>query len=64
MITGTVVREQTLIRCFRCDVPYISQAYLDHLKQKAGPDELPHIDPLMCPSCARNDRVFAFGTWP
>jgi NADPH-dependent glutamate synthase beta subunit-like oxidoreductase len=64
MITGTVVRKQTLMRCSRCDVPYISQAYLDHLKQKAGPDELPYIDPLMCSSCTRNERAFAFGSWP
>lgn len=64
MITGTVVREQELMRCSKCDVPYISRAYLDHLKQKAGSDELPSIDPLMCPSCTRNERVFAFGSWP
>ena len=57
VITGTVVREQKLLPCSRCGEPFMSQAYLDHMKNRVGPEAFDHLDRLLCASCARAKRT-------
>ena len=64
VITGTVVRRQRLLKCADCGTPYASRAYLDHMKRRVGPDAVSHLDRLLCPSCAREQRSRELGDWP
>ncbi len=57
VLTGTVVREQKLLECSQCGQPYLSQAYLDHLKKRVGPTAVAHVDRQVCPQCARKHRA-------
>lgn len=56
VLTGSVVKEQKLLNCSVCGEPYASQAYIDHMKNRVGPDAVPHIDKLRCSACARTLR--------
>lgn len=56
VLTGSMVREQKLLNCSVCGKPYASQAYIDHMKNRVGPDAVPHIDKLHCSACARTLR--------
>ena len=64
VLTGTVVREQRLIKCGQCGEPYMSQAYLDHLKNRVGPQAVAHVDRHLCPSCAREHRALELAGLP
>ena len=63
VLTGTVVREQELLRCSMCGQPHMSQAYLDHLKHRVGPQAVEHVDRNLCPVCARSSRGRELGSW-
>ena len=64
VITGSVVREQVLLECSQCGEPYMPQAYLDHLKKRAGHGQVDHVDRLICPQCARSHRARELAGWP
>lgn len=64
VLTGTVIREQYLLRCSICGKPTISQAYLDYLKGRVEPHAVDHVDRQMCGSCARERRAQELGSWP
>lgn len=57
IITGTVVREHELIPCSSCGRPYITRAYLEHLKHRVGPQTVDHVERGLCPQCARRRRA-------
>ncbi len=57
VLTGTVVREQELLRCGRCGVPYVTPAYLEHLKKRVGAEAVSHVERGICPACARSQRA-------
>lgn len=57
IITGTVVREQEVLTCEGCGGSYAPLDYLNHLRQRSGPDTLQHLDRGICPACARATRA-------
>jgi len=63
-ITGSVVKEQELLECSVCGTPFASQAYIDHMKRRVGPEAVPHIDRLRCPECARRQRSVELAGFP
>jgi ferredoxin len=64
VITGTIVRKQKLLKCSACGTPYTTRAYLDHMNRRVGPEVPPHVDRLICPTCARAKRSQELGNWP
>lgn len=57
VLTGTVVREQDLLRCGRCGEAYVTPAYLEHLKKRVGTEAVAHVERGICPACARSQRA-------
>jgi NADPH-dependent glutamate synthase beta subunit-like oxidoreductase len=57
VITGTVVREQPLLRCAQCGVATQTQAHRkfvsSHLAAAANANMAEHLERELCPACAR-----------
>lgn len=54
VITGTVVREQPLLRCRRCGTPTLTPAHREFLLQRLSPAMAAPLSRELCPDCARH----------
>jgi len=56
-LTGTVIREQPLLKCSNCGTPLMPYTYLEYLKNRVGPHAVDHVDQNMCTRCSREKRA-------
>ena len=53
VITGTVVREQPLLRCSECGTPTVTPAHRDFIRDRLPDHMVAVLDRELCPACAR-----------